>query len=97
MNEFDHNDTSYLHWLQDYPEGYVLNVRRKRPSSGYVVLHRSTCAAISNPKQNHGAFTERGYRKICAETVDELRVAALAEGRLDGSFTKECSVCLRRN
>jgi hypothetical protein len=95
MCEFDGDDKGYLQWLADHPGGYVLNVRRKRPSDDYAILHRVACAAISSRKQSHGAFTERGYRKICAQTVGELRIALRAEGRFDGSFTKQCTKCIR--
>jgi hypothetical protein len=92
---FEDDDTGYLQWLAEHSNGYVLNVRRKRPSHDYAILHSATCATISSPKQKHGAFTERAYRKICAETLGELRIAVRAEGRFDGSFTKECSICQR--
>jgi hypothetical protein len=86
------DDAAYFRWLKETPNGFVLNLRRGS-SSDYIVLHRASCRTISNRSQEAGAYTEREYRKICAETVDTLRIAARCEGRADGSFSNECSAC----
>lgn len=92
MIQFDGNDEGYLRWIAKNPTGFVLNVRRV-PSSEYIVLHRASCQNISTNNRKLGAYTERFYRKWCAESVEQLRDAARHEGRPDGSFSKYCSMC----
>jgi len=92
MIRFCNDDLSYLAWTTAHPSGFVLNVRSS-PDPDYVVLHRADCKSISNSQQTPGAFTGRNYRKICAASVVELRLAAKREGRSDGSFSKRCGIC----
>lgn len=89
--EFVDDDAAYLAWLAGHPTGFVLNVRRK-PDSTYVVLHRASCGTIAMARRS-GAYTGGSYRKICSDQLAELRQAAVAEGRLDGSFSARCGHC----
>ncbi len=92
MIRFSDDDVSYLAWTAAHPDGFVLNVRRS-PDPDYVILHRASCGSIANDKQAPGAFTGRGYRKVCAIAEAELKLAAKDEGRSDGSFSKRCGLC----
>jgi hypothetical protein len=91
---FDGNDDAYQAWVVAHPAGFVLNARRSL-SPGYMVLHRSTCRSVRyyNPTAPRGAFTERGYVKICATDLVDLKHWARKHGRLNGSFSKVCSLC----
>jgi hypothetical protein len=93
MIEFIDDDLSYLAWVAAHPDGYVLNVRRS-PDPDYVILHRANCWSISNETHAPGAYTKRGYRKICANSEGMLQPAAKHEGRSDGTFSKRCRHCL---
>ena len=88
---FDGDDASYLRWVASNPGGYVVNVRR-RLTPDYVVLHRASCPHVSAPAAP-GAYTERGYRKYCGDTLADVREAPVRCGRPSGSFTKRCSLC----
>ena len=88
---FFDNDAAYLDWLASHRDGYVVNVLRSL-SSGYVVLHRATCPHISRPREP-GAYTERGYRKLCGETLADALDAPTWCGRSKGSFSTRCSHC----
>ena len=92
--EFREDDSSYLHWLTDNPDGLVLNTRR-RDDPTYMVLHRARCRSISRYASNarHGAFTEPAYVKVCAGNLDELRKWVGRNGRPDGGFSGECGLC----
>ena len=92
MITFVGDDLSYLDWVGAHPDGLVLNVRRSA-SPDYVVLHRASCGSISSDKQAPGAFTARAYRKVCAITEAELKLAAKSEGRSDGTFSRRCGLC----
>ena len=90
------NDNSYLYWIANHPEGYVLNMRKNK-SPGYMVLHKATCYSITNLNRKAGAkeggFTEHDYLKVGAENVGDLRAWTRSNGRPDGSFSNECSFC----
>ena len=92
MIRFSEDDVSYLAWTEAHPNGFVLNVSRT-PDPDYVVLHRASCKSISTDKRAPGAYTGRGYRKICALSEGELRLAAKSEGRSDDTFSKRCGFC----
>ncbi len=92
---FEDDETGYLDWLQRYPTGLVLNTRRDIDPA-YMVLNGASCATISRHRGMHanpGGFTERGYIKVCADGIGELRRWVRSNGRADGTFSKECSLC----
>jgi hypothetical protein len=90
--KFTNNDKGYRAWLVANSDGFVLNVRSV-PDPEYIVLHRAACHSISNDGHAPDAFTGRTYRKICATTVADLKLAAKTEGRRDGKFSKCCGLC----
>ena len=92
--EFIGNEDVYLRWLTEHPGGFVINTRRNMPSD-YMVLHRASCRKISsyNRMAQPGGFTSRAYIKICGDSINELSQWVSTNGRLDGSFSKECSKC----
>jgi hypothetical protein len=91
MRNFLDDDDGYLGWLNDNPAGFVLNVRRS-PGPNYTVLHRATCQSIARSRDD-GAYTARGYRKLVADNVDDLRRYTRSLGRSDGSFSVVCGNC----
>ena len=88
---FDGDDAAYHDWLDRNPAGYVVNVRRTF-SAKYVVLHRASCASISASRKA-GAYTERGYRKLCSRTDAAVLEAPTCCGRASGRFTSWCGQC----
>jgi len=69
---FDSGDEPYFKWLDEHPEGYVLNTGRSHKTT-YAVFHRSTCSDVSSIKTGEaGGFTERKYIKVCAEKPKPL-------------------------
>ena len=88
---FDGDDGAYFAWLARNPEGYVVNVCRSC-SPDYVVLHRASCGHIANAREG-GAYTERGYGKLCAPTREDILDAPTYCGRAKGWFTKKCAHC----
>ena len=62
-----------------------------------MVLHRPTCVRITRyyyaGTGGPGAFTARDYIKVCGETLEDLRAWVRANGRPDGSFSRECRLC----
>lgn len=74
--KFVNDEASYLWWVAQYHDGYVLNTEA-HPKANYLMLHRAFC---TNAKDAHrwepGAFTERGYIKVCALDPRELEAWA---------------------
>ncbi|MFM5968695.1 MAG: hypothetical protein ACKOQ8_06635 [Micrococcales bacterium] len=91
MKHFANDEAGYLNWIAENPEGFVLNVERS-PRPSYLVLHRATCSTIAKPRDD-GAYTDRGYQKVVASDLNELRGYARRVGRADGSFSKACGHC----
>ena len=72
--EFKGNDLAYLAWLEENPDGFVLN-SRARPDPDYLILHRARCFLVSRyprMEMKPGGFTERDYMKVCARTYQEI-------------------------
>lgn len=93
--EFAGNDGKYLAWLSANPTGFVLNTRSQNDPF-YMVLHRSNCWTISSAMGWHtspGRFTEHAYKKICSDTIEELRGWVRLHDRQDGSFSNSCARC----
>jgi hypothetical protein len=68
-----YREPDYRRWLEHHEGGYILNVGRV-PSADYLMLHRATCRYISHfEQQEPGAFTDRDYCKVCADTIDDLK------------------------
>lgn len=84
------DDLSYRDWLAGHPGGYVLNVRSSL-ARGYAVLHSASCPRVNNNRYAQGAFTERGYRKVCAGSVSELSNWLIANISAQRGFSAECA------
>jgi serine/threonine protein kinase len=91
--EFIGNDDTYLRWLEQHPEGYVVNAHRN-VTPNYMILHKATCGMIKSTQGiPPGGFTERNYIKICGGSIEHLREWAKQHGRPDGSFSSACNIC----
>ena len=93
---FDGNDEAYQAWIAANPDGWVLNARRSL-TTRYMVLHSVQCSSIRtyNDMAQPGGFTERAFVKICSPEIEDLRSWVRIHGRPDGSFSKECSHCVK--
>ncbi|MCW1920431.1 hypothetical protein NX862_16840 [Rhodobacter sp. KR11] len=90
---FKDDDAAYLDWLNAHPDGYVVNLSRSL-SGDYAVLHRAQCGGIRSEKVKPGAYTERGYVKLCGVSIVELRrLMSEVQGRPDADFSKTCGNC----
>lgn len=87
------NDEAYLRWLDENPDGYVVNTHRSI-NPKYMILHEATCGMIKSTNGiPPGGFTERNYIKICSKTVEGLQSWVQQHGRPDGSFSSSCNAC----
>ncbi len=81
------DDETYLKWLEDNPEGYVINAARK-PKADYIVLHKSTCGTMSSSKRSNWTTTD--LLKVCSNNVEELKEWAL---ETTGGACQPCKTC----
>lgn len=85
------DEVSYLRWLDD-GGGFIANTTHSRINPDYFVLHRATCRTIQPGKSyEQGAFTERGYSKVVARSMEAMQTFMRDHG-VPG-FSKRCSRC----
>lgn len=89
---FEGDEAGYLAWLEQNPNGFVLNSVRP-PRAGYMALHTAGCKRISIPmgKAKPAPFTTRDYMKVCASTPDDLIPWMALHGATQ--FSTLCSHC----
>jgi len=86
MKMFFNDDHGYRSWLNENPDGFVLNARKK-PTQESLYIHASKCPSISDDLEN---YTNGIYQKICAPQLDRLHDwAREADGR-DPVHHKAC-------
>jgi len=69
MQTFIDDDSGYLAWIRNNPNGFVIN-SYTIPTSSYLILHSATCNTISTNKRTN--WTTTGYIKTCSLNRDEL-------------------------
>jgi hypothetical protein len=87
MRHFVDDDPGYLGWLGGHPGEFVLSTTRT-PSPAYLLLHRATCASISQLQARAASFTGE-YSQLCGGR-SELTAAA----RRLGGHAQVCGLCL---
>jgi hypothetical protein len=85
--QFVNDDEGYLNWLQENPQGLVVNSHR-RPLSSYLMLHRTSCKHIKPPAYTN--FTTTDFIKTCSNEVAALAKWARVE---TGGQLKPCGIC----
>ena len=92
---FIDDDSAYLNWVVSHPEGFVVNCRKKFDST-YLVLHKATCSTVKTHRgieEHPGGFTERGYLKLCSDSIVDLEQYLRGLTGSSDPFSKQCSRC----
>lgn len=94
--EFVDDDPGYLAWLQQYPDGWVLNIYRGNNQSD-MALHKATCSTIrpEGAACQPGDFTGKQYMKVCAADIERLQSWARQQGRRERVFSATTCGCPR--
>lgn len=87
MQYFADDDSGYLGWLEDHPEGFVLNTTRT-PSASYLILHQATCWTISRLQRRATTFAG-DYSKLCGSRRELESGACFL-----GGTASSCGHCL---
>ncbi len=91
---FDNGDEPYKEWLENNPEGYVLNTERS-PDASYARFHQPDCSHISGWSSQYRSDPYTGdYRiKVCADEPEPL-IEWLMECRPKSvAIAKSCRSC----
>ena len=88
MREFRDDDSGYLRWIQDHPDGYIVNAFR-HPTANYLILHRAMWSTITRLAVNAKTWTSGGFIEVCSEQRSELDTWAK---RVPGELSP-CGVC----
>jgi 5-methylcytosine-specific restriction endonuclease McrA len=90
-NKSNEGDVPYLKWLENNPEGFVLQTRKK-PDPEYMNLHSAKCKMISRPTNStkSSPFTAEGFIKICSLNSSELFQYSMDYGRAHRPKISKC-------
>lgn len=83
---FKDDDQGLFDWLDDHPDGYLINCERN-PKPNYLVLHRHSCPHFDRAP---GLHWTKDYIKICSSRRDDLEEWAV--GTVGGDVTL-CKAC----
>jgi hypothetical protein len=84
---FKDDDNGFLAWINDHPDGYLLNTERN-PKPSYLILHSSGCGHFKGGSPNW----TKDYIKFCSERNGELEDWAASSV---GGEASRCPSCLR--
>src|SRR6266478_10232409 len=90
---FDHKESAYHAWLRSNPDGYVLNVFRRRPST-FARVHRSSCVSLRRTGTRSTAaepFTSQDYIKVCADGGRDLLRWSADRGDREPRVCQRCA------
>ncbi len=92
MPVYKDNDIAYLEWVDQNPDGFVINTRAK-PDRDYLVLHRARCKLISTPREDPAAYTGNAYIKLATPSMPELRALMTQVIGAPCDVSKSCGKC----
>jgi hypothetical protein len=70
MEIFNNDDQGYQLWLNQNPNGFVLNANNP-PNARYLVAHRASCFTINGTPSRGKDWTKK-YIKVCANKLSEI-------------------------
>jgi hypothetical protein len=85
---FEDDDSGYLSWIAEHPDGFVLNIQRGFSATDARV-HSADCESISGTP-SHGDEWTVSYVKVCAASMVELDAWATANA---GGPVARCKTC----
>jgi len=86
-HEFRHDVAAYLTWVENHPEGYVLNQPRSAPSKP-PTLHRIGCAVVARRGETE-ALTA-GAARVCGPSAEALEAWSAAQGTGRPTVCRRC-------
>lgn len=92
---FDNGDAPFFAWMNNNPEGYVVNTER-RANSHLAFLHRAGCWHIAGLAAGHrqDAFTRYEYIKVCSTDERDLLFWLFNHRPRTSGFSSLCKTCV---
>lgn len=87
IRQFINDDEAYLRWLEQNPQGLVVNSARV-PTAAYLILHRASCGSLR--PTSRGNWTTSDYIKTCSVNPRDLARWAVDE---TGGALHPCGLC----
>jgi hypothetical protein len=84
---FRNDDEGYIRWIQEHPEGFVVNTTPSF-SRSYLKLHRASCKFVSEFQKGYSRWTTGDYIKVCS--VDRAALDAWAREKAGGELQAGC-------
>lgn len=90
MEIFKNNDQGYILWLNQNPNGVVINANNP-PNANYLVAHRASCYTINASKPSPGKDWTNKYIKVCGESLSEVTDWTIDEFGVKPYCCRHCS------
>ncbi|MFN8614050.1 MAG: hypothetical protein U0931_41345 [Vulcanimicrobiota bacterium] len=87
IEKFVDEDQSYLGWIAQHPDGYVLNVPRSLTAANLAKFHKASCWTVT--RATGGPWTAE-YIKLCADSLADLQ--SWAQEHVRGTVS-DCGTC----
>jgi len=90
---FNKGDKEYFDWMDNNPDGYILNTTKGKDTS-YFVLHKSNCTHITKyDSLDDKAYTMRSYIKIASNDANEIIAYCYKHKAKFTGYVKICKTC----
>jgi len=89
FKQFVNDDSGYLTWALENPNGYIVNADEPATSPAYPMVHRATDKRMTSPKNQN--YTTGRFFKVCSNDMNELEVWAKRER---GRALNPCGHCM---
>jgi hypothetical protein len=67
IRKFVDDDEGYLRWLENHPDGFVVNFPKEPQKTHKILLHRSCCYCVCSPYVAKTWTTGRNIKVCCCE------------------------------
>lgn len=85
---FDNDEAAYLRWVNENPDGFVVNIDRGEQMPMYPMVHSAKHRSVSSA--SIGNFTTGEYVKYCCTNLAELEAFAERQFRLPLNRCRQC-------
>jgi hypothetical protein len=89
FKKFEKDEKRYLEWVQNNPNGFIVNADEPATSPDYPMVHRATHRSMTSPKKQN--YTTGRYFKVCSNDMNDLETWAKHER---GRSLNPCCICM---
>ena len=89
FKKFEKDEERYLEWVQNNPNGFIVNADEPASSTEYPMVHRATHRLMTSPKKQN--YTTGRYFKVCSNDMKDLETWAK---QVRGRSLNPCRKCM---